>query len=339
MKTNRFRKWLPAGSHQRLLAVAAIGWGIPIAAFAARGWGRAIDDFFITFRYAYNLAHGNGLTFNPGETVFGTTAPGFAVVLAAEHRLTTLSIPGLGTLTTALSLWLIALLLLDELGRAERRTEGLLAGSLIVLSLETWPQHGCEMPFILLLLLVAARLAERHPAAAGACAGLAVWCRPEAMLGAGILGAGEWIRARRIPRGYVLSLSVVVGTTLLFDRMAFGGWVPVTLAAKRAQAEWLPGIWAGGYGFWPHAVERALTGPLTAAWPGLGIAGLPGLLRHGGAALRRLVGYAVGTAFAYPLLGVAYYPWYSIPAFTALCAGIPAASGMLVRALHSAGGP
>lgn len=339
MRTNRFRKWLPAGPHQQLLAAAATGWGISIAAFAARGWGRAIDDFFITFRYAYNLAHGNGLTFNPGETVFGTTAPGFAVVLAALNRLTTLSIPGLGTLVTALSLWLTALFVLDELARAQRKTEGLLAGSLIALSLQTWPQHGCEMPFVVLLLLLAARLAKRYPAAAGVCAGLAVWCRPEAILGAAILGVHTWITDRRMPRRYALAVSIAVGGILIFDRLAFGSWLPVTLAAKRAQAEWLPGIWAGGYGFWPHALEHALTGPLTAVWLGLGVAGLPVLLRCGGPAVRMLVAYAVATAVAYPILGVAYYPWYSIPVFTALGAGIPATAGTVVRALRSAGGP
>ncbi len=43
---------------------------------------RIVDDAYITFRYALNLADGNGLVFNPGEAVLGTTAPLFAFVLA-----------------------------------------------------------------------------------------------------------------------------------------------------------------------------------------------------------------------------------------------------------------
>ncbi|RKX21336.1 MAG: hypothetical protein DRP51_04400, partial [Candidatus Zixiibacteriota bacterium] len=34
--------------------------------FAYLFWGYSIDDAFITFRYAENLADGYGLVFNPG---------------------------------------------------------------------------------------------------------------------------------------------------------------------------------------------------------------------------------------------------------------------------------
>lgn len=40
------------------------------------------DDAYITFRYATNLLHGHGLVFNPGEAVFGTSAPLYAIILA-----------------------------------------------------------------------------------------------------------------------------------------------------------------------------------------------------------------------------------------------------------------
>src|SRR5262245_35309826 len=35
----------------------------------------AAEDAYITFRYARNLALGNGLVYNPGEKVFGFTSP------------------------------------------------------------------------------------------------------------------------------------------------------------------------------------------------------------------------------------------------------------------------
>lgn len=43
---------------------------------------RAIDDAFITFRYARNLVSGHGLVFNPGEAVLGTTTPVYALLLS-----------------------------------------------------------------------------------------------------------------------------------------------------------------------------------------------------------------------------------------------------------------
>ena len=58
-----------------------------MAALVAYGlWGFSYDDAFVTYRYADNLAAGRGLVFNPGEPVLGTTAPGWAVVLAAATR-------------------------------------------------------------------------------------------------------------------------------------------------------------------------------------------------------------------------------------------------------------
>jgi hypothetical protein len=47
-----------------------------ILAFQAWGFhGLRHDDAFITYRYAQNLATGNGLVFNPGEKIMGSTSP------------------------------------------------------------------------------------------------------------------------------------------------------------------------------------------------------------------------------------------------------------------------
>lgn len=43
--------------------------------------GTASDDAFITYRYAYNLASGVGLVYNPGERVLSTTTPLLALTL------------------------------------------------------------------------------------------------------------------------------------------------------------------------------------------------------------------------------------------------------------------
>ena len=43
----------------------------------------AVDDAFITYRYARHLATGQGFTYNVGRPVLSTTAPLYALVLAA----------------------------------------------------------------------------------------------------------------------------------------------------------------------------------------------------------------------------------------------------------------
>lgn len=55
----------------------------PITAlFAALWYGPClVDDAFITFRYAENMAAGHGLVFNPGEPVLGTSTPLMTILL------------------------------------------------------------------------------------------------------------------------------------------------------------------------------------------------------------------------------------------------------------------
>src|ERR1041385_7428484 len=41
-----------------------------------------LEDSFITFRYAENIAAGNGFVYNTGEKVLGTTTPLWTLILA-----------------------------------------------------------------------------------------------------------------------------------------------------------------------------------------------------------------------------------------------------------------
>lgn len=45
------------------------------------------DDAYITFRYGQNLATGNGLVFNPGERIMGSTSPGHVLLSALGYWL------------------------------------------------------------------------------------------------------------------------------------------------------------------------------------------------------------------------------------------------------------
>src|SRR5207237_6332280 len=69
---NRYRKFLLPGA---LLLLALLVWLALMNQFR-------LDDSFITYRYARNLARGWGLVYNRGETVLSTTAPLYAILLA-----------------------------------------------------------------------------------------------------------------------------------------------------------------------------------------------------------------------------------------------------------------
>lgn len=76
-------------------------------------WGKwAYDDPFITYRYTSNLLRGIGFVYNPGERVLSTTAPFFALLLAALSPLSD-NLPRMANLIGALSIAAGGLLFFD----------------------------------------------------------------------------------------------------------------------------------------------------------------------------------------------------------------------------------
>ena len=63
-------------------AVLAV-WRQSFLCIDGQRYFNVVDDGLISLRYAWNLAHGNGLVWNPGERVEGITNPGWALYAAA----------------------------------------------------------------------------------------------------------------------------------------------------------------------------------------------------------------------------------------------------------------
>ena len=330
----------------------------------------APDDFFVTYRYAWNLAGGNGFVFNPGERVFGLTDPGLGLLLAALHLVTRLPIPWLGTAVTGAALVGIALVLLLD-GRERGRTpEALVGGTLIVGSSFLWVNQGGGVFFALLFLLIAARL--RSPVRAGLLAGLAVWMRPDAALGVGLLGLLLGIEKRRLPWTYLLAAGGVASAGVLAAWSWFGSPLPNTLAAKHAMTVGMTEVGSGFRGFWPRAFRLMSRhwGPWWTLMTGVGLAGHAAMLlggggrgsagpaqatgseggwegasahegaeqgrtepRGGGRATRLLALVSLAMALAYPLLEVPFFSWYAVPTAVGVLYGVPYLTGALGRGL------
>src|SRR4030081_2329551 len=88
------------GARWRHLAMFVLPAVVALATRLLTG-PHAIDDAYITFRYARNLAEGLGLVYNPGEWVLGTTAPLWAVLLAGGYKLGFTDLPWLATFIAA----------------------------------------------------------------------------------------------------------------------------------------------------------------------------------------------------------------------------------------------
>lgn len=319
--------------HRRLLAaLLVLAWLGLATGFVLSVRDRGLDDVFITYRHAANLAGGHGLVFTPGEGVLATTTPGLAIALALLHRLTTVPLAWLGTLLTAVSLLALAAILALDAGRRQRQIEGAVLGTLLLACDFLWLHNGSEMLPALMLLALAGSIG--HRGAAGLLAALAVWCRPD--LGLGIISLAMLDRERRsllrLGAGFALGLLACAAVTWWCS----GAILPVTFGAKRAQAELVSTTATAGLAFWPTAVAS-----LAHLWSGirtlplllLGILGAPFAWRHGGPALRAVVGTGICHAVALPLLGVPFATWYLIPALVATLAGSVFVVGDVARRL------
>jgi arabinofuranosyltransferase len=123
--------WLWLGS---LLVAGTLA--LAVFAFAAHRFtngqgGVPLDDAWIHFQFARNLARGNGLSFNPGVPTSGSTAPLWTFVLAAAY-LVGGRFPAAGQLLSGMS-FLATLAMTYLLGRrlTGRLWSGWLAGAVV----------------------------------------------------------------------------------------------------------------------------------------------------------------------------------------------------------------
>ncbi|MBI5836181.1 MAG: hypothetical protein HZB25_02940 [Candidatus Eisenbacteria bacterium] len=167
--------------------------------------GFPMDDPYIHFQYARNLAHGAGFSFNPGEPSPGATSPLWVVLLAAGNAMGAPLEPWavvLGILASC-----AAALLTMEVGRAAGLSTPLafLAGLATATSGRmTWGAlSGMEVCVAMALALAAVRMhlsgahGWKRALGVGALAGLAGQARPEAALLGVLLCALEAWRAGR----------------------------------------------------------------------------------------------------------------------------------------------
>lgn len=166
-----------------------------------------LDDSYISFRYARNLAQGEGLVFNPGERVEGYTNFLWTVLLAAAIRAG--ADPVLASEVLAAAAAVGALVLLALLGRRLVRGPGkavpVLLPPLLFAGLGAEARHvvsGMEtLLFTFLVLAAFACLEWRRPGAfaAGLVFGLAALTRPEGVLYAGLAALGLAVAPARPP--------------------------------------------------------------------------------------------------------------------------------------------
>lgn len=208
------------------------------------------DDGMISMRYAWNLAHGHGLVWNPGERVEGYTNLLWTLVMAAFTAL--LSKPAAVLAMQILGAVLLGLAAVIYARTAEhllppRRwvvvalIEGVIVFAITsIYPLRFWSFMGMEVSALLLVNAIAWWLALRRPShrAAqyiGALLALAYAIRPDGFLPLVPALVLALVEARATPRRILLGLLPLCGAVLAllaWRRFYYGSDVPNTYLLK-----------------------------------------------------------------------------------------------------------
>ena len=200
----------------------------------AGGSGFPLDDAWIHFHFARNLAEGQGFVYNPGVHVPGSTAPlwtlllGGTFALAGSEPLLAKTLGGVAALLTALLAGVLARRVTGHEGL------GLLAGVLTALAgpLAWGALSGMEVS--LAALLVAGGLLAHsmgRDGAAAALLALAVLARPESVL----LLPLVWAAGRLTPRRsmvFAVTAGLMLAPWVAFNLVTTDLPLPATAAAK-----------------------------------------------------------------------------------------------------------
>jgi hypothetical protein len=314
------RRDLPAAG---LLALVALVFGWLATSIA-------YDDAWITYRYAFNLATGQGFVYNVGERFLGTTAPGYAVVLAIPGAFSPGSIPAASAVLCVAAL-VAAALGFFAVGRVTGRPLlGFLAGLFFVVNPVTLEAFGGEMlPQLALAVWGLAAQAAGRPTLAVSLACSAAIVRPDGLLVLGIVGLHQTWKARRLPWRQIALAAIVLGLWFGALWIYFGAPLPQTLGAKNAQRVsgiWRPlGMdlvaWFGALSSFGPTIFGSRPAPGFTAFLYLAAAGLlPAMLwfRRWWLVLAWPIVYMV----AYRQLHLPFYHWYAVPplVFLVVCA-------------------
>ncbi len=221
------------------------------------------DDAFISFRYARNFALGNGLVFNPGERVEGSSTFSWVVLLGLLNRAGLDIAPTAKLLNGAIVLATVLLTALlgrrlaarpPETAEAPPRPAGLPWAALLLAgdaAFGYWGANGMEMPLVALLLLAGGALHLREqerggPPLSALVFGALALTRPEGAFFGGLTLlhrltagglAGAWrpaAFAQRLwdQRGWIGLFLLVLAPFLLWRYSYYGQWVPNTVLVK-----------------------------------------------------------------------------------------------------------
>lgn len=319
------------------LGVAGLAVGLRLL-----GGPRTIDDAYISFRYAQNIAEGHGFVYNLGQHVLGTTTPLYTLLLAALLKLTPFPLPTLGLAVSACADGLTTVLLWLLIVQAGGSRLAALLGSLAFATATAtlfYAESGMETSlFTCLLVLCWWGYSTRRDVLWGIAGGLALLTRPEAVLLVAVLTAGRLVEApRAVPWRSLAAFCAVVAPWVVWATWYFGQPISQSIIAKGGAVYHIAPAanqgafesFVGGLAFGsPFFIREGLALFLVAA------AALWSPRARAAAHIRPALAFIGIFIVAYSLVGrhgQAMADWYPIPLTPFLCAVLFTGLDMLLR--------
>ena len=219
------------------LVVSAVYWPIRLS--------YPIDDTFITFRYADNLAQGFGLVWNPG----GSPTEGYTnflyVLLLSPFAALKLDLLLISQILNVLAIVVTAIYifkLAKRLAASEANWIALAPSIIYLATPPTWANALSGMETVVFGSLVVAAvyhsLIHRHTFVGYVLFFLAALTRPEGAVIAMIIVAFQLFHADRkqLLRPFLLGFVLPLAIYYIGKRLYFGHWLPNSFAVKVVQA-------------------------------------------------------------------------------------------------------
>ena len=293
----------------------------------------AIDDSFIGYANAQNLAAGRGFAFNPGDRFLTTSAPLVVPVYALLSLIFHTGVAQIGQIASALAI--VALTIgAFVLLRREISAAGAFCGVAVILGSPTfvllWSHETLLWAAFTVWALVAIQR-EQH-ARSGALLAFALLCRPETAIAVAVLALWSWRRAGIAAAVRLCACALApYALWLCYSWAAFGSLVSQSALAKHAQLllegyPYLAGLLVSpGHTYLillGHAGELAFALALAC----IALAARAKLWR---ASYTGFWLWVAATTLAYTLARMHFFAWYGlqVPAAIAFAAAIPWAAG------------
>jgi hypothetical protein len=306
-------------------------------------WGFSYDDAFITYRYAKNWLDHGILSYNLENITYGTTAPGYALLLGILGFLTKyigISIPEWGTIVSIISILTVTAVIHLSISKKAllfRVSVPLLFGIIALILRWNIEVLGSETFPVLALVIVSSFLLfkKKRLVMAGLFIFFAIFLRLDAGLAALSISIVYWVGQKKFPWRFALSGILPLIPWLSFLLVHFRHIIPDTLTVKQFEQTlthlgWNFTIWS-----WLQRTLHLAGSVAFIGFSGLGLVlGIRNFF-HKDAMTYALILWIISHETLYWMLNVPFAPWYHLVLICCMTALLAYGIIMVCRILNN----